>query len=166
MAVVNTKSTSITNADAIPIVLNSPLDTHGILRESVDTLEVAAADSDTSTYRFARVHSSWRPSQITVFNDAIAGGTVYDCGLYRTAQDGGAVVSAAAFASNVDISAGTILGTEMLFTTLNVDQIRKKFWEIAGATLDPNYWYDIVLTGDTVGTGAGTICMRTRYVAG
>lgn len=166
MAVVNSKSTSITNADAVPIVLNSPLDTHGILRESVDTREVAAADDDGSTYRFSRVHSSWRPSQITVFNDAIAGATAYDCGLYRTAQDGGAAVDDDCFATAVDISAGTILGTEMMFEVLNIDQIRKKFWEIAGAAADPDYWYDIVLTADTVGTAAGTISMRTRYVAG
>lgn len=167
MGVVNTKSAQITAADATqPVAFANTLTTGAVLRESVDTLEVAAADSDTSVYRFMRIRSSHRLSQITLFNDAIAGGTNYDCGLYKTAHDGGAAVSVHLFAATVDLTVATTLGIELLFYTLGIETIAYPVWQMLGLSSDPGIYYDICLTGNTVGTGAGTLSMRTRYVMG
>lgn len=168
MGVVNTLTNSVTNLDATPPVQNSLAIMGGVVREQVGTVEIAAADSDTSTYRLGRVHSSWRISQLSLFNDAITSGATFDLGLYRTAADGGAVVDANAYADNIALTSASLTGTELLFegsSAVGVEDIEEKVWQNAGLSSDPNVWYDIVLTGDSVGSGAGTVSLRTRYVA-
>ena len=168
MATVNTKCNSVTNLDATPRVMNPLYLLGGVLREQVGTVEVAAADSDASVYRLGRVHSSWRISEMTCFNDAITSGAVFDVGLYRTAEDGGAVVDANAFADNISLTSGSLTGVQLLNeagSAIGVEDIEQRVWEVAALSADPDVWYDICFTGDTVGSGAGTISLRTRYVA-
>lgn len=168
MGVANTKTNLVTNLDATPPTMNPLYLMGGVLREQVGTAEIAAADDDTSTYRLGRVHSSWRISQLTLFNDAITSGAVFDVGLYATAEDGGAVVDANAFADNISLTSASLTGTELLFeggSAVGVEDIEQQVWQMAGQSSDPNQWYDIVFTGDTVGSGAGTVSLRTRYVA-
>jgi hypothetical protein len=167
-ATANTKANLITNLDANPPVMNPLYLMGGVVREQVGTAEIAAADDDASVYRLARVHSSWRLSQLTLFNDAITSGTVFDLGLYATAADGGAVVDANAFSDNISLASASVAGTEVLFeggSTNGVEDIEQQVWQMAGQSSDPNVWYDIALTGDTVGSGAGTVSLRTRYIA-
>jgi len=172
MAVANTKSATITNADASPKVLNDAALERGRKFIATGICEVLAADDDNSVYRFVRVHSSWKVRSIKIRNDAITGATSYDCGIYRTAADGGAVVDADLFASAVDISAG-LAGTEIRYeagTTAVIDYAEKPVWFIAdiGAatyTADPDFWYDICLTANTVGSAAGTIFLEVEYTA-
>lgn len=167
MATANTKSTQITNADLpTAIVFNDARVANGSLREAIATLEVAAADDNNSVYRFVRLRSNDRISQITVFNDAITGGTSYDCGVYKTSRDGGAAVASHAFALNMDMSSASSLGTEALQYTNGIENIEKQLWEVLALSADPRLFYDICLTGVTVGTGAGTLSMRVRYVPG
>ena len=170
MAVVNTKSNIITRLDSVPAKLPNAVIAHSRLREAVATVEVAAADDDTSTFRMVRLHSSYRVSAIEVFNDAITNGTSYDVGLYDTNENGGLVVSAGLFASAVDLSSAHAatgpLDVTYEATATNIDKIEKRLWELAGLTEDPNKDFDLVLTGNTVGTAAGTISVRVRFVAG
>lgn len=164
MAVVNTKSTAITNADASPTVLNGPHVENGMVRNSVGTVEVAAADSDGSVFRFVRIPSNARIKSIKVFCDAITAGTSFDCGLYQTAANGGAVLLAAAFASAVDLSTAITLGTEILFEAKDIANIQKRVWEDGGLSAEAIRFYDICLTGNTVGSAAGTISLSVDYV--
>lgn len=166
MAVANTKATNVTNPDSTPSKAN-PLHIHSArLYEIVGTVEVAAADDDNSVYRMARVHSSWRISSIEVFNDAITSGSVYDLGLWDTAENGGAVVSQELWASDVTMVSARATPTELTYeaTATNIDKIEKRLWELAGLTSDPGKWYDIAFKATTVGSGAGTISLRVRYV--
>ena len=166
MATVNTKATNVTNPDSTPSKAN-PLHIHGArLYEIVGTVEVAVADDNDSVYRMARVYSSWRLSSIELFNDAIQSGTVYDLGLYDTAENGGAVVSQELFASDVTMVSARSTPTELTYeaTPTNIDKIEKRLWELAGLTADPGKWYDIAFKATTVGSGAGTISTRVRYV--
>ena len=48
---------------------------------------VAAADSDTSIYKIARLKSNLVPLQMKINNDAITSGSDYDLGLYKTNGD-------------------------------------------------------------------------------
>jgi len=164
MAVANTKSTAITNADAASdrSFTNSWLEKSPVYC-SVGTVEVAAGDDDGSVYRFVRLPSSAKILEIYRYNDAITGGTVYDFGTYETAANGGAAKDADVFATNVDISAGTVVPVSVLYEALNIDKIEKRLWEMNGDTTDPRRDYDICATGDTVGTGAGTISIAVYW---
>lgn len=165
--VVNTKSTAITNGDATPPVQNKTYVEGARVYESVGTVEVAAADSDTSVFRFCRVRSSDRISSIEVANDAITGGTSYDLGLHRTAADGGAAVDVDLFASAVDLSTAHAF-TDYTYeaTATNISAVESRLWELLGLSADPLVDYDVTLYANTVGSGVGTISMRVKRVKG
>lgn len=168
MGTANTKATIITNADATPKSMNPQILFNGVLREQVATVEIAAADDNNSVYRLARVHSSWRISELTLFCDAITSGVDYDLGLYRTADDGGAEVDVNAYADAATLASASLTGIQLLFeggSAKGVEKIEQAVWQDAGLTADPGVWYDIALTGIAVGSGAGTASLRTRYVA-
>lgn len=170
MAVVNTKATAITNADALPVDKTSPHLTHGRLREAVGTVEAAAGDSIGSTLRMARVPSWARISDIGLLNDALGLNVTGDIGLYRTAADGGAVVDADLFASLVDLNTarqGAPADVTTEATATNIDKIEKRLWELLGLTEDPKIMYDVVVTiaGAAV-VSAGTVSLKVRYVDG
>jgi hypothetical protein len=167
MPVENRKSTIVGNADAAPAVLTSPRIAGGHLRAQVATIEVAAADDDTSVYRLFRLPSNAKVTSISVFNDAITGGTSYDIGLYRTAADGGAAVDVDAFASAVDMSSARASAgpLNVTFEAQNIDKIEQELWQVAAATTDPSIMYDVALTANTVGTGAGTISAIIEYIS-
>ena len=166
MAVANTKSNAVTNADASPRVPNSSYFEDGHARESVATVEVAAADDDGSVYRMCRVPSGARISHILVANDAITAGTAYDFGVYRTAADGGAAVDDDLFMSAVDMSSARDQLTDLTYesASINIDKVEKRLWELLGLSADPFVEYDLAFTADTVGTAAGTISVVVSHV--
>lgn len=167
MAVVNTKSTIVTNADAVPVDLTPAYVSHGRLRSQVAKVEVAAADDDGSVYRLFRAWSGWRIESIEIGSDALTLGTAFELGVHQTAENGGAVVDADEFGSAVDLSTATGL-TDKTYEAVvtEIDKIEQPLWERIGLTADSNRWYDITLTATTVGTAAGTIAGRMRYVDG
>lgn len=166
MPVENRKATAVANADATPPIKSPAFIAGGVLREIVATVEVAAADDDTSVFRFARVHSGWRISEIQFLNDAITGGTVFDIGLYQTAENGGTAVDADCYGTDITFATarGATGAVELGFEQLDIANIEQRVWQNAGLAADPGRYYDLCLTGDTVGTAAGTISARIRYV--
>jgi len=167
MAVANTKATVVSNRDASPAKMNPVHLEGGRLREIVGVAEVAAADDDDSVYRLGAVHSSWRISDILIANDAITLGTVYNLGLHETAENGGAAKDDNFFASAVDLSSAAAFRS-LLYeaTAANIDKAEMKLWELLGESADPNRFYDVTLTGATVGTAAGTLAARIQYSDG
>jgi hypothetical protein len=168
MSTVTTKTDLVTNLDATPKVMNPLYLMGGVLREQVGTVEIAAADDNGSKYILGRVHSSWRISEITLFNDAITSGTDFDLGLYRTAEDGAAAVDANAFSDGVSLASASLTGVQHLFeggSAVGVEDIEQQVWQMAGQSSDPGLWYDVVLNSTTNGSGAGTVSMRLRYIA-
>lgn len=164
MGVVDTQSTAITNANATqPRVINPSYLAGGSLRMSIGYVEVAAADSDASTYRFVRLPSNAVIFRLEILNDAIAGGTSYDAGLYKTAAAGGAAVDADVFATAIDMSVARTLPQDAMFEVLDIANVEKRLWELAGLTADPMCEYDVVLTANTVGSAAGTIAVRVVW---
>ncbi|MBI1406169.1 MAG: hypothetical protein GC145_08600 [Caulobacter sp.] len=167
MAIANSKSTAISNRDSSPRVPSPAHLVRGPLFEAVGTAEVAAADDNGSVYRMARLRSSDRVSQIRVWSDAITGGTAFDLGLYRTADDGGAAVDDDLFASALDFSSA-VGGTDVTYEAAasNHDKIEKRLWELLGLSADPQIDYDLAFTADTVGSAAGTVSLRVRFTGG
>ncbi|WP_439813982.1 hypothetical protein [Zavarzinia sp. CC-PAN008] len=163
MAVVNTKSKLIQNIEASPRVPNEVTDQGARLREIAATLEVAAADDDTSVFRICQVQSNWRIAAILLTNDAITSGTSYDVGLYQTLDNGGAVVDADAYASAVDLSSGRTAPLDVAFEARNIDKVNNRVWQDGGFSSDPKQTYELCLTANTVGSAAGTISVRVQY---
>src|SRR5581483_1901344 len=159
MAVVNTKTNAITNLDATPIVRANPWVHGGNSKQYCGTVEAANGDSIGSTYRFFRVGSWMRPVGFSLFCDAITSGAA-DLGLYRSAADGGAVVSQQLFASAVSIASAITSGSEIRFEQDDIANIEKRIWELLGLSSDPNLEYDVALTLTAATTAAGTISLR------
>jgi hypothetical protein len=168
MAVVNVKSSAVTNADATPRVPNNSFVGGGDVGELVGTAEVTNGDSIGSTYRLGRIPSGARISGVELFNDSCGAACTGDVGIYKNAADGGAVVSAALFGSAIDLntahgSAGP-LDVTYEATATNIDKIEKRLWELAGLSLDPYLEYDVVITLVAAAAASGTVCVRVRYV--
>jgi hypothetical protein len=159
MAVVNTKgSINLNGLGQTPVVMPNGKTSKGNLLTSIETLEIAATDDDTSTYRIARVPSNAVLANITIDHDAITGGTDFDLGFYDI--DEGALIDVDALINTVSLaSAGTVDG----LGTIDIANKGKEVWELAALTADPVKLIDIVLTGNIVGTAAGTVTARVDY---
>lgn len=168
MAVVNVKSTQVTNADASQQSLGKQLNQGGRLRSKCDTLAVTSGDSAASVFRFFRIKSSDRVVELIMDSDDIGTTTTYDLGLYRTAADGGAVVDADFFASAVVVNAGALSHQHVTRESAVVDIINKgkALWEQLGLTADPQLYYDLAATLVGAADGTGDLTLDCKYVDG
>jgi len=159
MAIVNKKGTiNLDGLDQDTLIMPNAKTSKGVLRVSIDTLEINATDDDTSTYRLARVPSNAVLDTITIKNDAITGGTDFFLGFYDI-NDGDAIDADALLGTTSLASAGDIDG----LGSINIANFGKEVWELAGLTEDPHKLVDIVLTGNTVGTATGTVTAIVKY---
>lgn len=173
MAVVTTKATAVTNADAATQTNNSQKIAGGRLRESVGTIEAVSGDSIGSVYRLARVKSGDRISQIMLSCDAITT-CAGDIGIYDIASvNSGAVVDADFFASAQSL-ATALVNTDVTHEADAADagagfglaDVEKPLWQALGLSADPNKLYDIAVTLTAAAGSAGTVSMKVRYVDG
>jgi len=134
--------------------------------EMVITFEVAAADDDGSVYRLATLPANAVLTKFAISNDAITAGTVYHSGLYRTVAQGGAVIDLDILGATHDMSAAaTNASPKDGLKSVDIADLQKRIWEIAGDTLQTKRGsYDVALTGSTVGSAAGTITARIGYL--
>lgn len=162
MAVVALKATTITNLD-----LGKPAavtDNGGRVRSISSTIETGAADDIGSTYRMARVPSNARVLHAWLYCDAITSGAA-DLGLYRTANDGGAVALATAYGTAISIATAiTKLPVDAAFEARDIAAVLNRVWQDAGASADTKTEYDIALTLTAATTAAGTITLSVEYV--
>jgi DMSO reductase anchor subunit len=163
MPVVNTKTLRVSNADAAPRVLDTPGTHHGKIRREVGVLAAVATDSIASTYRVARVHSSWTIMSIGLMCDALTGGAA-SCGLYRVAQDGGAVVAVAAYATGQSIATALTAPVNIAYQSRSIANCQRQVWQDAGLAADPSIFYDLVLTLTAAPTVAGNIVVDVHYI--
>jgi hypothetical protein len=166
MAVVAVKSTLITNADATPVVLNSPRVDGGSERVAVATAAITDTDSIASTYRMFRVPSNAVMTDLRIYSPDIGTTTITDIGLY--AADGGAVADANFFADALSLKDGALNGVDVLhegggfFTIANSG---KELWDALGLTSDPGVLYDVTLTLTAAADATGTVKLVGRYTA-
>jgi hypothetical protein len=166
MAVVNTKSTAIQNAENPLQVLNPLYKDGGTLHSKVETVEVANGDSAASVFRFFRVHSGWRVDELYLDSDDIGTTSTIDIGLYDTTANGAAVVDADFFASAVVTNAGAVAHSHVTRESgvIDIANKHKRIWEQLGLTADPNKYYDLCATLVGAADGAGTITLSLKYV--
>jgi len=129
------------------------------------TFETAVADAAADIRRLFTVGAHEIPVRCDIYNDAIAGATDIDLGLYRVTS-GGAVVDADALLDGEDISAGNAWSSLVDgLAALGVEERGvKSFLDIANdvATADaigniPDDGYDVALTLNSDISAIGTI---------
>ena len=167
MAVVTVKSTLITNADATPVVLNSPRVDGGFERIEVATADITSGDSIASTYRMLRVPSNAVMTDLRIYSPDIGTTTISDIGLYRTAKDGGAVQDADFFASALSLKDGALNGVDVLHeaAVFTIANSGKELWEALALTSDPSVFYDVAFTLTAAADATGTVKLIGRYAA-
>jgi len=173
MAVVNVKSTAITNADAKPKVFSFPNVARGKLHQSRGICAVANGDSIGSTYRFARVLSGDLVSSLALYCTAITAAAA-NIGLYETLDNGALPVvspnftgtAAAAMFAAAQSLATALNGVNITYSVTTLANSEKRVWELLGFTSDPGKSYDLVATLTAAATAAGTIVMHETAVSG
>lgn len=165
MAVVTVKSSLITARDSGG---KSTLSTGPRrLYDQADTVEVTNGDSIGSKFILGSVPSSASMRELVVLCDAITAAAA-DVGLYRTTQDGGAVVDADLFGSGVSLAAAITTGTNILHESgvLDIANLAKPLWRVLGLSSDPQLMYDVVATLTAAATATGTLTARISYAQG
>lgn len=156
MAEVHKKSTLVTNMDAIPRVYTDPRIHGAALTSQVQTYRTEATDDSIgSTYRMLRVPSRARMSMILLSSDGADATIEANLGVYRTAEDGGAVVDADLFGSALALDTATA-GVNVLEESAQLapEERIMPLWQAAGMSADPDAELDIVFTVTAAATTA------------
>jgi hypothetical protein len=164
MAIVNNKSTVVTNADATPITKSNDYQANSEQSSLLTVATLLATDTATSTYRFARIPSGACIQSVRLAAPANTSSAA-SIGVRETAANGGGLAAGVAnsdkiFAQTVNIAAGLAVLTELLAPALasvgtaSNANYGLRVWELLGLSADPYRDYDIVLTQTTAGTTA------------
>lgn len=162
------KSTAITNRQATPPVLNNPGNGGaGDVKAVWGYLaSMPASLSATSIIRMVQVPSNALVRSVKIYSEAQTAGA-FNIGVYRTNNDGGAVVDDDLFGSAVSL-ASAVDGTEVSNESGNytIDKRGMQLWQAAGLSSDPGGHLDIALTCNTtaVTTGLGKVGLSADYV--
>jgi hypothetical protein len=171
MAVVTVKSAAMTSLTASPKVPVSAGLINGNLRRSQAIVAITSGDSVASRYQLFPIRSSdFLPDFIRVYSPDIGTTTAGDLGLYRTADDGGAVVDADFFASAVSLSGGALNGSDITFEAAAAGGLitngEKRIWEALGLTADPHLLYVVELTLTGAADASGSVLFRMQFASG
>jgi hypothetical protein len=163
MANVNTDL--VTNFVAVPQVLNSASQLHGVKRVATGTIALAAGDLSTDdTVMLAPIPSNASITSIKLFNDDLDSGTTNtaDVGIYNTDLS---VVDADAYASAItDLRGAVTVGTEVAFEARNINKMGQKVWQDAGLTSDPALTYFVGIGFPAAGDTGGDLSFVIEYV--
>jgi len=168
MAITNRNSTAVADMVAVPRVLvNCTKGSTGRLFEVCGYVANAADDDATSVFRFCRVPSNARVSQVLLTTgDATTAGNI-NVGLYQTADNGGAVVDADLFTSALALTGGPFANSDITYESGEYTEAEsvKPLWEVLGLTSDPKRDYDVcaVISTTYQAAAVGTI-IKVRYV--
>lgn len=179
MAVVNLKSTLITNRDATPKVLTDASISGAQLTETYGFVFTGSADSAASNYRLIQVPSNARVSSLAVINGALGSGCLLDTAVwYPTAvQPGGAnfvpaassatLISSTAFTTAIVGNTANTTPSELIVTT-NTRQSpnyqEMPLWQMIGLPSDPEMSLDIGFSVNIAVATAGYIGLKCRYI--
>lgn len=163
----NVNSTLISNRTATPRVANESWNNAPMKSTGVGLLEVSTNEDAGNILRFVSIRSNAVVREVNLYCDAVSTAGAMDVGIYRTTDDGGAVVDADFFASaQVVTTALTRSNVAHESGVYNIDDLDKPLWEALGLTEDPGVWYDVAGTVTTDMGGAGTLGVDVVYVDG
>lgn len=164
MAVVNVKSSVVTNLDAVPTVKSNRLALGGAIRSAFGVAAFASSDA-TSVARVLRLPSRAKVTRVEYASDDLGTGGTIDIGLHRTTADGGAVVSVAFFASALNTDSAAVARSDVTYEagTFVIANSGKALWDALTLTADPGVDYDVTVTRNTA-TGTGNVALWIEYV--
>jgi hypothetical protein len=164
MAVVVVKSGVITNRDASPRVFNNPGAACGTVKGFQGTGVVTNGNSVGSTYLFGSIPSNAVMRSLNISSPDIGTTTTMDVGLYKTTDDGSAVVDADFFTAAVVLNAGAIAESNILHgNVITLANGEKRIWELLGLASDPGIMYDVVGTLAGAADATGTVLVKGSY---
>ncbi len=142
----------------------------GAVIEAVVPFEVAAADDDGSIYRLLKdINPNLILISAEISNDTgMTSSSDWDLGIYLPLSEGGAVITKDVFLNGGDLSSAHVAGAGLnAISALDVANLGKMIFEQAGHTiLTKKRGYDIALTANTVGSVAGSVSVRLRFIQG
>lgn len=132
------------------------------------TFEIAAADDNGSVYRlFKALNPDLIPVRIEVRCDAITSGTDFDLGFYLPLEQGGAEIDKDVLMDGQSLASALTTSPADGMQTVDIANRTKRIWELCGHTQDTKkLGYDLALTGNTVGSAAGTVTVNAYFVQG
>lgn len=137
----------------------------------IGTYEKTAADTDGSILRLGKIPSGAIPiyNKSNLFNDAIAGLTAVDVGIYKTLANGGAVVDANLFSAALDPHAGNartapakLMQTHPLIEEDGLTVLA--LTNLVNTTTLVDEEFDVALTLTTGGANTGTISYELFFM--
>lgn len=168
MAVVTTKSASVTNRDASPKVLNNSRGKGSDKKISSGIVTTVSGDDIASKYIFCSVPSNAIVHSVKVSCPDIGTTTIADFGIYQTTANGGAVVDADCFGSAVSLKDGALTKSEIV-NEANVSGVgavadmEKPLWQRLGLSADSQRDYDVVATLTAAADAAAAIFVEVEY---
>lgn len=178
MALVNLKSTLITNRDATPKVLTDAGISGGDLREAYGWIFTGSADNAGSQYRLCQVPSNARLVALSMINGALGSGCLIDTAVWypTTVPLGGAnflpASSSAALVSSSAFTTGIVGNTanttpSALIVTTNTTQgpnyQEMPLWQMLGLAADPEIYLDLGFSVRIATATAGYVGLRATY---
>lgn len=168
-----TKSTSVTNLDAIPVT--RPTAGEGAPGRYKHVGDYATAPINTGAggiVQFVRIPSTAKVKEVFLESAAQTQGT-YDIGLYYSSStvDGtaaanqGVVLDADFFASAVSCASAVPKATQVNESgTYTVAKRNQPIWQAAGLTSDPGGFFDVCATSTNTVTVGGLMSVEIGYV--
>jgi hypothetical protein len=160
----NANSDLVTNFLAVPQVLSSAQQVHGVKRVASGTIALAVADLGVSdTVMLAPIPSNATITSIKLFNDDLDSGSTNtaDVGIYK--QDL-SVVDADAYASAITtLRSANTTGVEVAFEARDINKIGNKVWQDAGLSSDPALTYFVGVSFPAAGDTAGDLSFVIEY---
>lgn len=177
MAVVTRKSTVISNRDATPQVASGPNLTGGLVKSASGFVTSVSGDSAGSIYPMLSIPSNARVKSLALESEAQGTSCTADVGVFCPTQvpqtlaalnagyTSGAAISAAFFASQVDVS-GAVARTEVVNQsgTNTLDKQDQELWQALGLASDPMCSLDIAVKVHVATAAAGKIGLKCDYV--
>lgn len=172
MALVTVKSTTITNRDASPSVINDGRLQRATVKKGKGSVAVGAADSIDSYYPMAEVPSSAVVHGVLL--SALAGmtSTVGDVGVFKNTKDAGvntgveAIAGSRAFFGSAVSLATVLTRSEQTNESLTYTVAKREqpLWQALGLTVDPMTTFDIGVKLTVANTGAaGSLGLEVDY---
>jgi hypothetical protein len=164
----NVTSTLISNRAATPRVANDPF-SNGVLKTTgVGICAVTTAEDANDILRFVMVPANAVVRNVRLSCTAVAVGGALNIGVYRSADDGGAVVDADLFASAVVVTTA-LSNSDVTYESgeYTLAESNMPLWKAAGLTSAPaSGWLVVAGTISTDMGGTGTIGVSVSYVDG
>lgn len=178
MAVVNLKSTAITNRDAVPKVNTDAFISGGQVDQAYGWVFTGSADSAGSQYRLCQVPSDVRLSALDFSNTALGSGCILDIAVWYPTYvppGGGAflasslastLISSSAFNTGIVGNTATATFTNQIVATNTFNGVNYQempLWQMVGLTSDPEIPLDLGISVRLAVATAGYIGLKATF---